>query len=116
MKENKTKKRLRLFDLQREGKGVAKSKSERTYGFKDFFISYKNNFGKLVSVNIFFILGNFPIIFLIAALSTSTKNEIFYPISDLFQNISGIFSADGGLSPYKMRECRTKHRNSKSFK
>lgn len=102
MKENNSKKRLRLFDLQRDGKGISKKNSERTYGLKDFFISYKNNFSKLVSVNIFFVLGNFPIIFLIAALSTSTKNEIFYPLSDLFQNISGIFSADGGLTPYKM--------------
>lgn len=99
---NKKKKRFRLFDTQREGKGVSKNAKKLDPGLKRFFISYKDNFGKLVSVNIFFILGNFPIIFLIAALSGVTQNEIFLPLSDLFQNINGIFAADSGLSPYKL--------------
>ena len=101
--ENKNKKkRFKLFDLQREGKGISKKSAALDPGLKRFFISYKDNFGKLVSVNIFFILGNFPIIFLIAALSGVSKNEVFLPLSDLFQNINGIFSADGGITPYKL--------------
>ncbi len=100
-KDNK-KKRFKLFDLQKEGKGVSKRDADQAPDLKGFFISYKNNFGKLVSVNIFYILGNFPILALIAALSGVSKNSIFLPLSDLFQNINGIISADGGITPYKM--------------
>lgn len=101
--ENKNKKkRFRIFDLQREGKGISKNSVDSGFGLKRFFTSYKDNFGKLVSVNIFFILGNFPLIFIIAALSGVSKNEIFLPLSDLFQNINGIFYADGGITPYKL--------------
>ena len=100
--KNNKKKRFKLFDTQREGKGVSKNTNTLEPGLKRFFISYKDNFGKLVSVNIFFILGNFPLIFLIAALSGVSKNEVFLPLSDLFQNIGGIFNADGGLTPFKL--------------
>lgn len=102
MESNNKKKRLRLFDLQREGKGVSKNAETLQPGLKRFFVSYKDNFGKLVSVNIFFILGNFPLIFLIAALSGFSKHEVFLPLSDLFQNIGGIFKADGALTPFKL--------------
>ena len=98
---NQKKKRFRLFDSQREGKGVSKNTVKLEPGLKRFFISYKYCFGKLVSVNIFFILGNFPIIFLIAALSGVTQNDVFMPLSDTFQNLNGIIAADG-ITPYKM--------------
>lgn len=98
----KKKKKFKLFNLQKEGKGISKSQAKLDPGLKRFFISYKNSFGKLVSVNIFFVLGNFPVIFLIAALSGVTKNEIFLPLSDIFQNINGLIMADGGYTPYKL--------------
>jgi uncharacterized membrane protein YesL len=101
--DNKNKKkRFKLFDLQREGKGISKNQKELQPGLKKFFISYKNHFSKLVSVNIFFILGNFPLIFIIAALSGVTKNEAYLPLSDLFQNINGLIAGNGGASPYSM--------------
>ena len=102
MKNNNTKKRFKLFDLQREGKGVSKNVKKLDPGLKRFFMSYRNNFGKLVSTNIFFILGNFPVIFLISALAGYTQNSIYFPLSDLFQNINGIFASEGALSPYKL--------------
>ena len=103
MEDNKNKKkRFKFFDLQKEGKGVSKNSKTLEPGLKRFFISYKNNFGKLVSTNIFFILGNFPAIFLIAALAGVSQNTVFLPLSDLFQNINGIFQAEGSLTPYKM--------------
>lgn len=98
--ENK-KKRFRLFDTQRVGKGVSKNEAQLPPGLKRFFISYKNHFGKLVSVNIFFILGNFPLIFLIAALAGVTQNDAYLPLNDIFQNINGVISADG-ITPYKL--------------
>lgn len=102
---NKNKKkggRLRLINLDRDGKGVSKSAADQKPGLKKFFITFGNHFNKLVSVNIFFILGNFPFIFLIANLSGYLKAEYSAPFSDLFQNIGGIFAADGGITPYKL--------------
>ena len=99
--KNRTK-RLRLFNLQRDGKGVSKNAAELPFGLKRFLISYTSSFGKLVSVNIFFVLGNFPLLFLIAAFAGVTKTEVYAPMSDLFQNISGLFAADGGMTPYKL--------------
>ena len=99
---DKKPKRLRLFDLSREGKGISKSDADMTPGFKKFFISYKNNFGKLVSVNMLMVLGNFPLLFLIINLSGNFQTGYFLPFSDLFQNIAGIFSAEGDITPYKM--------------
>lgn len=102
MENNKNKRRFRLFDLQKEGKGVSKKQAEYAPGFKRFWATYCGNFSKLVSVNIFFVLGNFPLLFLIAALSAVSKNEIFLPLSDLFQNVNGLIQADGGMTPYKL--------------
>lgn len=102
METNKTKKRFKLFDFQKEGKGVSKNNAEHKPGFKRFLATYRTNFSKLVSVNIFFVLGNFPVLFLIAALSGLSKNEVFLPLSDLFQNINGLIQADGGYTPYKL--------------
>ncbi len=98
----KKRKKFKLFNLQKEGKGISKNQAQLEPGFKRFFISYKNSFSKLISVNIFFVLGNFPVIFLIAALSGVSKNEIFLPLSDIFQNINGMIAADGGYTPYKL--------------
>ena len=102
MKTKDNKKRLRLFDISKDGRGVSKNEKELSPGLKRFFVSFKNNFGKLVYVNIFFVLGNFPIFFLLATLMGFTKNSVFMPMSDLFQNINGLFTADGGMTPYKL--------------
>ena len=96
------KKPFKLFDLTRDGRGIAKHREDTTPGLKRFFLSYKNNFSKLVYVNIFYCVGNFPLLFLILALSGVSQNQIFLPLSDLFQNISGIIAADGGITPYKL--------------
>jgi len=86
-KKNKGIKRLKLFDIARDGKGVSKRRAELGTGFKRFFHSYKNNFGKLISVNIIMVLANFPLLFLVAVLSGLTKTNVLLPFSDLFQNI-----------------------------
>ena len=62
---------------------------------KRFFVSYKENFGKITSVNIFMVLGNFPVFFLIAALAGYTKAEGFLPFSDLFAGYSSAFVTEG---------------------
>lgn len=102
MEKKKPTKRLRIFDFQRDGKGISKKEAELKPGLKKFFISYKTNFGKLVSTNIIFVLGNFPLFFLIAALAGVTKTDAFLPFSDLFQNVNGLLKADGELTAYKL--------------
>lgn len=87
MKDQNLKKTFRLYDPAREGKGISKSASELPMGLRRFFISFKDNIGKLVSVNIIMVLGNFPLLFAIAALAGYTQSDINLPISDLFQNI-----------------------------
>lgn len=95
-------KRFRLINLEKEGKGISKNRADLAPGLKKFFLSYFANFNKLVSVNIFMVLGNFPLIFLIINLSGYFKTPYYLPFSDLFQNLSGIISADGTVSPYEM--------------
>lgn len=91
MKKSNTSKGLHLYDVSRDGVGVSKKSTMKESGFKRFFVTYKENFGKLVSVNMFFVLGNFPLIFLVIVLSGYTKIPALLPTSDLFQNISALF-------------------------
>ena len=87
MKDQNLRKTFRLYDPAREGKGISKNASELPMSFRRFFISFKDNIGKLVSINIIMVLGNFPLLFAIAALAGYTQIEVSLPISDLFQNI-----------------------------
>ncbi len=90
MKEKK--KRLQLFDINKDGKGISKSRMAKRGTLKHFFISYKDNFGKLTLLNMMMVLGNFPLIFLIITLSGLTKNEASIPSFDVFQNLAGYFA------------------------
>ena len=96
------KKKFKLFDIQRDGKGISKKNSLSESGLKRFFLTYKNNFTKIVYVNIFMILGNFPLLFLIAVLSGVTKNETLLPLSDLFQNLGFIYGEAANPTPFSM--------------
>ena len=91
MKKNDNK-RLKLFDITRDGKGLSKNSNDKVGGLKRFFISFKDNFGKITSVNIFMVIGNFPLIFLIATLSGLTKTQGLMPSYDVFQNLAGYFA------------------------
>ena len=90
MKKNNNK-RLQLFDITRDGRGISKKEELSESGLKRFFLTLKNNFGKLISVNMIMVLGNFPLLFLIITLSGYTKLETYTPLYDLFQNLGGIF-------------------------
>ena len=100
MKDKSNNKRLKLFDIAKDGKGISKNEALKQGGFKRFFISYKDNFNKILYVNIFMILGNFPLVFLIATLSGLTKLESTVPLYDVFQNFSHFFA--GNMTPDKM--------------
>lgn len=87
-------KRLRILDINRDGRGLSKAKAEKNGSLKRFFISYKDNFGKITSLNIFMVIGNFPLIFLIITLAGITKEIAFIPAYDAFQNFAGFFLSE----------------------
>ncbi len=101
MKETNKKKKFQLFDLGRDGKGISKKAPLKESGLKRFFLTYKNNFGKLIYVNMYMVLGNFPLIFLIAVLSGYSKISAYLPLSDLFQNLCGTFMIEP-TTPFQM--------------
>ncbi len=101
LKEKKPR-RFKLFDYTKDGKGISKSAAQLPPGLKRFFVTYKENFNKLVLVNILMVLVNIPAIFLIINIAGYFKQEYFLPMSDLFQNLGGLFAADGEMTPFKM--------------
>lgn len=97
----KDKKKFKLLDLQRDGKGISKQKPLKESGLARFFLTFKDNFGKILTVNIIMVLGNFPLLFIVAVLSGFTKLEAYLPASDLFQNLGGVFMIESP-SPSQM--------------
>ncbi len=94
-------KRLQIFDFQREGRGVSKREADMGTGLKRFFVSFKNNFDKIIYTNIFMVLGNFPVFFLIVALSGYTQLDTAVPMYDIFQNFAHIYK-EGAVSAFDM--------------
>ncbi len=89
---NSDKKGFRLFNrFQRDSRGLSKSKADSGFGFKRFFTTFRDSFNKIMFCNIFMVLGNFPVIFIIAALSGYTQAEAYLPMHDIFQNLSAHF-------------------------
>ena len=83
--EPKKKRKFRLFDSQREGKGVTKEQAAKEgIGLKRFFRLYRDNLGKLFSVNIMMVLGCLPLLFAILAFSGAVSREFTAPASTLF--------------------------------
>ncbi len=95
MDNKNKKKRFKLFDYTKDGKGLGKKSTMSRSGMKRFFVSFKDNIGKIFTVNILMVLGNFPLIFLIMTLAGITKNEALIPMSDMFHGLGGIFASEG---------------------
>ncbi len=94
-------KKLKLFDIARDGKGISKKTAYQPSGIQNFFSTFKENFWKLLYVNIIMVIGNFPLVFLIATLAGFTKQQTLLPFFDVFQNLNGIYSVEGA-SPSMM--------------
>jgi uncharacterized membrane protein YesL len=84
-----------------DGKGVSKNNNMKESGIGRFFVSYKDNFNKILYVNILMVLGNLPLFFIIAVLSGYTREGVFLPSADLYQTLGGVFSIEG-VSPFQM--------------
>lgn len=90
------KKRFRLYDwLNRDGKGVTPDDVITTPNLKGFFFRYKLNFGKLLSVNIIYVIGNALLLFLLLTFAGYTKIPFFRPTNDTFGLSQGIIIASG---------------------
>lgn len=82
-------KEVRLFNYYADGKGV-KKEAEGPKNLKNFFISYFRKFGQLVTVNIYMIFGNFPILFALLALSGNLNVHMRAPATKLYTVLYGI--------------------------
>ncbi len=81
----------------KDGKGVKKEDIITDFNFINFFKLYSRRFVKLIWVNALYIVGNFPLIFLLLALSNYFSDMGNAPASELFAVVSGIGTASGGF-------------------
>jgi len=90
-------KEFKLFDFNKNGKGV-KKEPEGPKNLPNFFKHYKNKFTRLITVNMYYIFGNFPILFLILALSGNLNTKSTSPTYPMYAPIDGL-TAHGELTP-----------------
>jgi len=99
--EKKEKKKFNLYTLlNRDGKGVEKKDSLNVLdkpNISNFFKLLGRKFNQLLSVNMFYIFGNFPVLFALFAFAGYTSDTIFSPGSGLFTALKGSMYFD--LSP-----------------
>ena len=69
------------------------------YDFFNFFKLYFRRFIKLIWVNALYIVGNFPIFFLLLAISGIFSKVSVTPASEVFPVINGIHIASGEYAP-----------------
>jgi hypothetical protein len=81
----------------KDGKGVKKEDIITNYNFINFFKLYARRFSKLVWVNALYIVGNFPLIFLMIALSNYFSDIGTSPASELYAVLNSIGTASGGV-------------------
>ena len=94
----KKKKKFKLFDTQREGKGIKKEDVLKLKpNLRGFFTYLRRDFSRLVTINVFLLFGNFPLIFAILAFSGVGNVSYSAPSSSLLATLQGI-SANEGMS------------------
>ena len=82
----------------RDGKGVEKDDTIKGYSPVNFFRLYFRRFMNMITINLLYIFGNFPVLFLILAISGFFSKNAVAPSSLLFPFLNGISTA-GGASP-----------------
>ncbi len=99
IEEPKKKKRNLFSGYAKDGKGIEKDDVITNYDFFSFFKLYGRRFIKLIWVNALYIMGNFPVFFLLLALSGMFSNVGVAPASEVFPVINGIHIASGEFAP-----------------
>ncbi len=84
-------KEFKLFDFNKDGKGV-KKEPEGPKNLKNFFKHYKSKFSRLVTVNMYYIFGNFPILFLLLAMSGNLSRTSYSPSYKMFAPLYGVMT------------------------
>lgn len=100
-KANPNKKRFNLYEFfsgSGDGHGVSKDDRITDYSVVNFFKLYGRNFGKIVRLNLLYILGNFPILFYLFARSGNISRPSLAPISLLYAPIHGVLLS-GNMTP-----------------
>ena len=99
IEEPKKKKRNLFSGYAKDGKGIEKDDVITNYDFFSFFKLYARRFIKLIWVNALYIMGNFPVFFLLLALSGLFSKVGVAPASEVFPVINGIHIASGEFAP-----------------
>lgn len=79
----------KLFDTQRVGKGVDKE-PEGPKNFTGFFKYFRRHFSDIFKVNILLVVGSFPILFALYAMTGNLNNVSTAPTSPLFAQLHGV--------------------------
>ncbi|MBQ7821964.1 MAG: DUF624 domain-containing protein [Clostridia bacterium] len=87
-------KEFKLFNYDVDGKGI-KKEPEGPKNLKNFFVSYASKFGQLVTVNIYMILGNFPVLFALLAISGNLNIHLSAPATKLYTVLYGVLQDTG---------------------
>ena len=94
------KKKFNLFSgYSKDGKEIPKEDVIKDFGFLSFFKLYGRRFVRLIWVNALYIVGNFPVFFLLLAISGIFSNVGVAPASEVFPVINGIHIASGEFAP-----------------
>ena len=96
--ENKKRRKFRLFNYSLDGKGVPKDIDEPR-NFKFFFKLLWRNLSRLMSINMLIVFSNFPIFFVLFALSGNVNTTSYSPVSSLFGPVYGALKISGETSP-----------------
>ena len=94
----KRKKRFSLFRYSLDGKGVPKDVDEPR-NFKFFFKLLWRNLNRLMSVNMVLVLSNFPLFFVLFAVSGNLDTTSYAPVSSVFGPMYGAMKISGDTSP-----------------
>jgi len=95
-KNNKPKRNLFTWLYGRDGKGIKKSDVIKNYNFKNFFKLLGRKWSDIVRINLLYIVGNFPVFFLIFAASGNFSIQMSTPRSEMFPIYHGMQVAGGG--------------------
>ena len=94
-KKNKRHLLYEIFNPRGNGKGLTKEEAAKPRTAGRFFRFYSTNFNTMFALNIFALIGNFPILFGLYALTGSLNINTTSPASSLFGPLYGVTTIKG---------------------
>ncbi len=101
MGNNKKRSLFNFYDSQKVGKGVPKEPPMQL-NFANFFKLLGRNITNLSKINLLFVFGNFPFLFLLYAMTGNLNTNTFAPASDIFAPLYGAILFSDKYSPAVM--------------